>query len=522
MIKKISFLLLSVCFVVLLFGCERKEDGDIYVCEEDGYAYTLTIANDVFVLVRKNGEGEEETFSGTCKRENGAYVLTGEGDFSATVLPEENSFSFLADFIKKDDGEKEPEKKDCSHEWNAGVYYEPEDCLKKGKTVYTCGLCGEERTVYASATGKHNLKETVVKGATCLVRDKKVRYCTLCDYKEEEELPFASDAHKYLPTGETDGADCLHRVKMKYVCAYCKKTITQEPIGETPRIGEHAFDENGLCKKCGYYDNGFSVGHTDLNKDGKCDGCGEKMTVLTDMAKKGYATDGDIVYFGVFPQKRANIDVETLQKEGRYDLTGDRYYYKNEAYVVAKCVSDVTFGDGTAKKRGDLVAFVLTPIAWEKTKSGSYISKAILEGRKYTDEVYLYTTEGGAVFSRIGGGKLANGKEGSSLIKSLSAEIEKAMPLMKRESVVFEGLPEETKEENAEKRATDYALSSGLTATDGIASWYLARSQATTEENGKYVSYVTLTGETGKSSVTALRGVVPLITLKSDFFDIEE
>ena len=103
-----------------------------------------------------------------------------------------------------------------SHEWQEKTRLGYEQCKQDGNVVYSCAVCGLEKTEWVSA---HDLSDWMVsKEATCTEKGERVRICSHCDYRETETI--AATGHHYV-----DGK-CTNCGKMEMINGTCGDHVT--------------------------------------------------------------------------------------------------------------------------------------------------------------------------------------------------------------------------------------------------------------------------------------------------------
>ena len=97
-------------------------------------------------------------------------------------------------------------------------------CEEFGMTVYTCQVCGYERTEETGAypTG-HNYSNFIVKAATCTEDGERRYVCDKCGDEYTEVI--AAPGHSYAITDSTSENGKTTRV---YTCTVCGDSYTQE------------------------------------------------------------------------------------------------------------------------------------------------------------------------------------------------------------------------------------------------------------------------------------------------------
>lgn len=91
---------------------------------------------------------------------------------------------------------------------------------------------------------KHNYGDwVIIEESTCTRKGKKVKECSLCGEKQQEELPLAE--HTYGEWQTVSEADCVHEGTKKRVCS-CGAVDN----GIIPATGNHSIGNTGVCEYC--------------------------------------------------------------------------------------------------------------------------------------------------------------------------------------------------------------------------------------------------------------------------------
>ena len=216
----------------------------------------------------------------------------------------------------------------ASHEWDGGEVVKEPTCTAEGERLYTCTVCGYERTE-SIATTAHDLSYTYDENghwqecADCDYTTSSEPHnfvsetCTVCGYVAPHEHTFSDEwtsdesghwhaatcghdvtgsfaAHKWDSGQTVTEATCTAEGEMLYTCTVCGYERTESiPKAEhdlsyvsdenghwqecancdyeTPSV-PHEF-EDGECTVCGQESN--CTEHVDEDKDGHCDNCDE-------------------------------------------------------------------------------------------------------------------------------------------------------------------------------------------------------------------------------------------------------
>ncbi len=506
--KKFSFcalLALTMLCLVLFFGCAKKNEL-VYTALDGETSYVLTLSEGdmTFVLVEnKAGEAQKE-YTGEYSYYDGSVVLHNVLFGYRTVKITGNTFEFIANPTGKDE-----EKIPCEHTWGSSVYT-PGNCKTYGSTEYTCTKCGEKKTVKDTAYGSHVLNTgRHVDGEDCSDYGYTVYTCKICGvYTEKKYDTEYADNHRYVPTDTVRDEGCTKVLERLHVCSKCGvEKYMQE---DTKAIGAHK-DENGdgICDVCGHLKNGLPSAHKDPDGDGVCNNCGIKMSILNGViaSPDGYEEDGK-TYMGVYPQLISYYSVKDIKENGLYDEAIDCWYYASETYVirVADAVGgETTFtGDKTVEKGKEYV-FLLQPLAFVSIGENRYVCDRIIDAE-------AYQRESAAISSGV-----SNAWENSTVKSYLETQALKRMGLQdKVETITLYGAGDLSPTVSDRRREiTDYAVCGGQNAVDAegkrFGRWYIS---APSEESERAVGCVNYLGNVEDTDVTAVRGLLPVITLK--------
>lgn len=107
-------------------------------------------------------------------------------------------------------------------------------CTLAGKTVKKCSVCGDEITIEGEPLG-HDYKETSRVEPTCTKTGKIINTCSRCGNEETIEIP------------KIGHQECIvfNETHHWYECEICNQEITEHE--------EHDFDDDNVCRVCGYH-----------------------------------------------------------------------------------------------------------------------------------------------------------------------------------------------------------------------------------------------------------------------------
>ena len=153
----------------------------------------------------------------TEKYDAPAILAKGEGTAKITVKSKYNSD------IKKTYTFK------VNHSWNVKENTAA-TCVKDGKTVKVCSICGENKTEVISAAGHKMSSYTVVKEATCKTAGEKKSVCSVCSYSVSETI--AKKDHDKKVTIDAVSPTCTKQGKTEgKKCSGCGTvTVAQESV----------------------------------------------------------------------------------------------------------------------------------------------------------------------------------------------------------------------------------------------------------------------------------------------------
>ncbi len=511
MYKKVLCLCVLTFLAFFLFGCSSPDTVSSYTLQENDVTYTLQLAEDTATFVLTEGEVR---YTGSFTKQNGYFVLQNPSFGYKTVVLSGNDFSFVKNPDGLDEIQTEQEET-CPHLWNSGKYTVG-NCKTYGYTVFTCSLCQKTNTVYDTEYGTaHDYTESHFDGS-CIQKGYTLFSCKRCGYSKRETDDFYPDIHRYELTDTVVDNGCQQNVSLQERCEDCQKTRTEEGT----YIGTHQYNALGVCSVCKYAQNGLSCNtHPDEDKDGLCDECGASVEALTYLASHLCYQDGDILYFGAYPQSKYDYTPTTVRTKGRYDKDLDCYYYQNETFVIRTCknASAVFTGEVQAEKNKEYV-FIVQPLTWEKaSNTGKYVCRSVIGSARFLDEVQAVKV-GNDTYSKLLTDTFANEYKGSSIRLTMESFYQKAF--MNAQKNLFLGdkisLADTTDVALIEtkKTVTDYALCDVNNTvihinTYSYADWWLS---VPTEDSTTQVKTETYNGITD-TSIHSYRGIVPTLTL---------
>ena len=119
------------------------------------------------------------------------------------------------------------------------------DCIKDGKLVRSCNICGEQEVVNETATG-HLYESKVTKEPTTKENGIRTFTCSLCDDTYTEEIPKLEETHKHSYTEKvTKEPTCTENGEKTFACS-CDDTYTES----IDALGHEVVD--GVCSRCDY------------------------------------------------------------------------------------------------------------------------------------------------------------------------------------------------------------------------------------------------------------------------------
>lgn len=129
------------------------------------------------------------------------------------------------------------------HAWNDGEITTPPTCTTDGVKTFTCqNDPSHTKTEVVKATG-HDLKEEVVKPATCTEKGQVRVFCTKCDFKEIKETEsFGHDLKEEVIKAPT----CTEKGETKVTCSNCDF----EEIKYTDALGHNMVDGESTLPTC--------------------------------------------------------------------------------------------------------------------------------------------------------------------------------------------------------------------------------------------------------------------------------
>ena len=124
-------------------------------------------------------------------------------------------------------------------------------CTQQGYTIYLCTECGQGYKTDVTEALDHDFSTewTVDTEATCTTDGSKSHHCTRCSEKKDVTA-ISSTEHTMTDWVQTKAPTCTENGIRTRTCTGCAKTETSVIV---------------------------ATGHTDANKDGKCDSCGTDL-----------------------------------------------------------------------------------------------------------------------------------------------------------------------------------------------------------------------------------------------------
>lgn len=146
--------------------------------------------------------------------------------------------------------EKTEELDMVAHTAGMPTFTKEANCTQQGEESATCSVCAEVFVVNILETNDvHDLKNTVIRAATCADPGEGVNTCMRCDYSES--CTYELLAHDYKK-GMSLPATCANEGQQQHVCDTCGA----EKWTTTPKSTEHVWRDGGLywpdfCAVCG-------------------------------------------------------------------------------------------------------------------------------------------------------------------------------------------------------------------------------------------------------------------------------
>lgn len=231
------------------------------------------------------------------------------------------------------------------------------------RTEYSlCDVCGhrEDRTVAGTATGNHNyVSVCTVQEATCQEDRIDICRCSVCGYEDRITIPNTKTDHDYtVYIGVRSEATCKDDRVDIYGCRTCEATEDRVAAGtktdnhvyviweayEEATCTKNATEKSTctVCGKVGYREVENSMLRHIYGDDDKCTGCGKD--------KPPYTRDGDVIYFGSYPQTAVTgwlsddltrtatrkYGTPTAEQHIGWEALGSNWWYKDLEYGGAK------------------------------------------------------------------------------------------------------------------------------------------------------------------------------------------
>ena len=140
----------------------------------------------------------------------------------------------------------------ANHSWGEASVQTAPTCGSDGEGIYTCTVCGAEKTASIPATGNHNWDGgTVLEAATC-VRDGLRRLsCRVCGAKKDEVIP-ATGVHSWDSGTVIEAATCAKAGLLRRSCQVCEATKDEViPVSPTHSWNQGTVVTQATCAESG-------------------------------------------------------------------------------------------------------------------------------------------------------------------------------------------------------------------------------------------------------------------------------
>lgn len=122
------------------------------------------------------------------------------------------------------------------------------NCTQEGKRSATCVHCAQTFVLEVLPVNNvHDMKETVLRAATCTDSGEGVNACTRCDYSEN--VSYQAVGHKYT-SGNVRRPTCEEKGSTQYVCSVCQHK-KQTSVPAYGHIWTHWYQNVAMCVRCG-------------------------------------------------------------------------------------------------------------------------------------------------------------------------------------------------------------------------------------------------------------------------------
>ena len=187
----------------------------------------------------KNG-ADGKSGSGTKNSQTGD---TGKKDPSDNVSTEKVPQTGQQD---NSDGGTTVAHTTCS--WDGGRIVREPDCVSEGQRVYTCTVCGNERTESVPAAGHQYVTEKT--DPTCTEPGSIKTYCSVCGNVESEEQGPAATGHSMTVQWFGEPPTCTRGGYQTPVCSICG-WVDADACGDVPPLGHECVGkevQHGNCR----------------------------------------------------------------------------------------------------------------------------------------------------------------------------------------------------------------------------------------------------------------------------------
>lgn len=237
--------------------------GHSYSAETATWSWNADYTSATVTLVCGNNEAHTETLTAVITKSTEAASCTGGGSVTYTARASLNKTTYTdtktvtLDVVAHQPGEGwtsnatehyhqcavcQVQMDNAAHEWDEGTVIKAATCNTSGSMVYTCEICGYEKTMTLAATGKHNYY---------------YGYCTVCGQVQSA----CTHVRLYRKELNLTGYNLCTGTKIETVMCQCGANgyITMETNCDFEQSTETVMDAWGeeqevyvhTCKDCG-------------------------------------------------------------------------------------------------------------------------------------------------------------------------------------------------------------------------------------------------------------------------------
>ncbi len=142
------------------------------------------------------------------------------------------------------------EKKNITHEWNAGEITKKSTCKENGIKTYSCNNCSETKEELIEKNNNHTFASwNIAKTPSCTENGIEARACSIC--KKEETRDISATGHTLGKWETKKYATCVSKGEQVKKCSKCSYSETREIAANGHFLNGWQIIENETCTKTG-------------------------------------------------------------------------------------------------------------------------------------------------------------------------------------------------------------------------------------------------------------------------------